>query len=103
MEAHEMEAKAEQAARFLKSMANANRLRVMCRLLEGEETAGDLSLVVGISQANLSQHLSWLKQENLVQTRREGTTIFYSLSGNKVMPLMGALYEMFCKTDDVSL
>ena len=94
-----MEAKAEQAARFLKSMANANRLRVMCRLLEGEESSGNLSLAIGISQANLSQHLSWLKQENLVESRREATTIYYSLNEQKIVPLMDVLYNMFCKED----
>ncbi len=95
-----MDANAEKAASFLKSMANSVRLRIMCRLLEGEKTAGELSSSVDISQANMSQHLSWLKKEDLVQTRRERTTIFYSLNGDRIVPFMDVMYEMFCKEDE---
>ncbi len=94
-----MEANSEIAARFLKSMANPLRLRILCKLIDTEMTAGDLSRDLNISQANLSQHLTWLKKENLVKFRREGTVIFYTLSGIEIIPLMNVLYGMFCLVD----
>ena len=92
----QMEANAEEAARFLKSIANGVRLRILCRLLEGEMTAGDLSRELGITPANLSQHLVWLKKEGLLESRREGTVIHYRMAGNRIEPLMNVLHEMFC-------
>ena len=93
----EMEANAERAAEFLKSIANGVRLRVLCKLMDTEKSAGDLSRELGITQANLSQHLAWLKDQDLVQSRREGTVKFYRLSGTRVEPLMTVLYSMFCE------
>lgn len=95
-----MDANAEIAADFLKSMANSIRLRIMCRLLEEEKTAGQMSEIIGISQANMSQHLGWLKKADLVKTRRERTSIYYSLNGEKIVPFMSVLHDMFCKTED---
>lgn len=95
-----MDANAEIAADFLKSMANSIRLRIMCRLLEEEKTAGQMSEIIGISQANMSQHLSWLKKADLVKTRRERTTIYYSLNGDKIVPFMSVLHDMFCKIEN---
>ena len=91
-----MEANSEQAARFLKSMANPLRLRILCKLLDTETAAGELSRGLDISQANLSQHLTWLKKEKLVDFRREGTVIYYHLSDKQIEPLMNVLYTMFC-------
>jgi DNA-binding transcriptional ArsR family regulator len=93
-----MDANAERVAKFLKSIANRVRLRVLCCLMQGERSAGELSRSLGISQANLSQHLTWLKQEGLVTNRRDGTVIYYSLADDSIEPLMGVLYNMFCAT-----
>ncbi len=94
-----MDANAERVARFLKSIANRVRLRVLCALMHAEKSAGQLSREIGISQSNLSQHLSWLKNEDLVSTRRDGTTIHYRLSDTQIQPLMLALHDMFCITE----
>ncbi len=98
LDAEKMEASAERAARFLKSIANGVRLKVLCKLMDGEKPAGELSRELGISQANLSQHLIWLKNEGLVRNRRAGTVIFYRLAGTRVEPLMNVLYSMFCES-----
>jgi DNA-binding transcriptional ArsR family regulator len=98
--AEDMDANAERVARFLKSIANRVRLRVLCALMDGEKSAGELSREIGISQPNLSQHLSWLKNEDLVSTRRDGTTIHYRLTDTQIQPLMQALHDMFCRADD---
>lgn len=94
-----MENNAEKAARFLKSIANRNRILVLCHLISDEWTAGELSESIGVKPANLSQHLTWLKNEGLVKTRREGTIIHYSLSDKDVRPLISILFDMFCTSD----
>jgi ArsR family transcriptional regulator len=94
-----MENNADKAAAFLKSIANRNRILVLCHLIADEWTAGELSESIGVKPANLSQHLTWLKNENLVKTRREGTIIHYSLAEEKdVRPLISILYDMFCES-----
>lgn len=98
-----MDANAERVAQFLKSIANRMRLRVLCCLMQGEKQAGELSREIGISQANLSQHLSWLKKEGLVRNRREGTAMIYQLSDTSVRPLMEVLHGMFCVGDTDSM
>ena len=60
-----MENNAEKAASFLKSIANKNRILILCHLISDEWTAGELSESIGVKPANLSQHLTWLKQEDL--------------------------------------
>ena len=94
-----MENNAEKAASFLKSTANKNRILILCHLISDEWTAGELSESIGVKPANLSQHLTWLKQEGLVKTRREGTIIHYSLSDKDVRPLISILFDMFCTSD----
>ena len=94
-----MENNAEKAASFLKSIANKNRILILCHLISDEWTAGELGESIGVKPANLSQHLTWLKQEGLVKTRREGTIIHYSLSDKDVRPLISILFDMFCTSD----
>ena len=94
-----MENNAEKAASFLKSIANRNRILVLCHLISDEWTAGELSESIGVKPANLSQHLTWLKKEGLVKTRREGTIIHYSLSDKDIRPLISILFDMFCTSD----
>ena len=94
-----MEDNADKAAAFLKSIANKNRILVLCHLISDDWTAGELSESIGVKPANLSQHLTWLKNEGLVKTRREGTVIHYSLSEKDVRPLISILFDMFCESD----
>jgi len=98
----EMEQNAERAAAFLKSIAHRHRLLVLCKLMAGDMTAGALGETLNVRPANMSQHLSWLKKEGLVASRREGTTVHYSLASPDVTPLISTLYEMFCGGDKQS-
>ena len=96
MNLEELEARALRAAGLLKAMANPVRLRVLCQLAEGEKAVGELEEVAGVSQSALSQHLALLRQRGLVQGRREGQTILYSLAGTEAPALLAALYEVYC-------
>lgn len=93
-----MARQAETAARFLKLMANPNRLMILCHLLDNEMSVSELNSHLPLSQSALSQHLALLRNSGLVNTRREQQTIYYSLASPEVHAVMGTLYEQFCKT-----
>jgi ArsR family transcriptional regulator, virulence genes transcriptional regulator len=95
----EMARHAEQAAQFLKLMANPHRLMILCHLLDTEMSVSELNTHLPLSQSALSQHLAVLRNSGLVTTRREQQTIFYSLASGKVHAVMEVLYEQFCRPD----
>ena len=97
----ELQARALRATGLLKAMANPARLLVLCQLAEGEKSVGELEKVVDVSQSALSQHLALLRQRGLVQFRRAGQTIYYSLSGSEAPALLAALYEVYCSKVNV--
>ncbi len=84
------------AAAFLKGLANENRLLILCHLAEREMSVTELELVLGIRQPTLSQQLARLRAENLVTTRRQARSIYYSLASNDARQMIVLLYEMFC-------
>lgn len=90
--------KAEEAEQFLKALANAHRLMILCELLKGEACVTELQNAVGLSQSALSQHLARLRQDALVKTRRESRTIYYSLADDRVKRMIALLHDIFCAT-----
>ena len=92
----ELEASAAPAARLMRLFANEQRLMLMCRLSEGDCAVGDLAGYVGLSQSALSQHLAKLREEGLVDTRRDGTTIFYRIADPAVLKVIAVLAEIYC-------
>lgn len=94
----QLEASATEAEAFLRSIASRHRLMVLCSLLDGEVSAGELGRRLGLTQSNLSRHLSMLRDEGLVATRRERTTIHYRISSERVRPILAELYRLFCVT-----
>jgi ArsR family transcriptional regulator, virulence genes transcriptional regulator len=95
-----LEAKAEEVAMTLTAMANPKRLIVMCTLLDGERSVGDLADIVQLSPAALSQHLGKMRALRLVATRRDGQTIFYSLASPEVRAVLETLYRVYCAPSD---
>ena len=92
----EMSRHAEDAALFLKMMANPHRLMILCHLLDGEMSVGQLNEHLPLSQSALSQHLAMLRNNGMVTTRREQQTIHYSLASEEVVSVMEVLYTHFC-------
>jgi DNA-binding transcriptional ArsR family regulator len=86
------------AAAFLKAVANANRLMILCELKNGEKSVSALESVVPLTQSALSQHLAKLRAEELVKTRREAQTIYYSLADARIARLIDTLDELFCSS-----
>lgn len=87
---------AARAATLLRALGNPNRLMVLCSLIEGEQSVGELNERIPLSQSALSQHLARLRDENLVATRRESQTIHYRLSDPVVYELIAPLYRRYC-------
>lgn len=96
MDPSALEDKAEMASRLLKSLANERRLLILCHLIKGEKSVGELEKLVGLSQSALSQHLARLRKESLVSTRREAQTIFYSVASSEARTVLATLYELYC-------
>jgi DNA-binding transcriptional ArsR family regulator len=85
------------AAALLRQLGNDRRLLVLCHLAaEGEVKVGCLAERVGLSQPALSQHLTRLRADGLVATRRVGTQIHYRLADPRVARLLDLLHAMFC-------
>jgi ArsR family transcriptional regulator, virulence genes transcriptional regulator len=88
---------AGEAVALLKAMANEARLLVLCHLAEsGELSVGALVDRVGLSQSALSQHLAKLRDEGLVDTRKEAQTVYYSVCDPKAGQLLALLHDLFC-------
>ena len=94
--ADRMGAHASDATRLLKTLANEKRLMILCLLVEGERSVGELNACVGLSQSALSQHLAVLREEGLVHTRRDAQSIYYSLADGPAQRVIDTLHSIYC-------
>ena len=97
--AEPMQDKAKRAAEFLKALAHEKRLLILCILSQGEKSVSELERMLALRQPTVSQQLARLRANNLVATRRDGKTIYYSLASEEARTVVGALYEVFCRDD----
>lgn len=95
MNIQDMEENAAQAESLLSLLANRHRLMVVCHLTEGEMTVSQLLAASTLSQSALSQHLAKLREAELVQTRREGQLIYYSLASDQARKLIETLCSFY--------
>ena len=91
-----MQAHADDAVRMLKALANRSRLMVLCALTHGELTVGQINELIPLSQSALSQHLAVLRRDEMVRTRREAQTIYYSLADGPAANLIQVLHDLYC-------
>jgi DNA-binding transcriptional ArsR family regulator len=89
---------AAQASGLLRLLANEDRLLLLCQLTQGEKNVSTLENLTGIRQPTLSQQLGVLRNEHVVETRREGKQIYYRLSNHEVEAVLLTLYSLFCPT-----
>ncbi|RZL36000.1 MAG: transcriptional regulator [Rubrivivax sp.] len=87
---------AGQAVAALKVLANEDRLLLLCQLSQGEMAVGDLEETLGIHQPTLSQQLGVLRGEGVVDTRRDGKRIFYSVADARLLQMLAVLYDLYC-------
>jgi len=88
---------AKKAAEMLKAISHESRLIILCLLSQGEKTVGELLEHSSLSQSAFSQHLKVLRDKELVKTRKEAQTVYYSIKNEDVMKILNSLYEIYCK------
>jgi ArsR family transcriptional regulator len=91
-----MEDSARKAAEFLRALGHEGRMMMLCHLVTGEKSVSELEALLGARQAAVSQQLARLRHEGLVEARRDGKAIFYSLADPRALRLLEVLYELFC-------
>lgn len=94
--------KAKTVANLMKSIAHEARLLILCDLVLGEKTVGDLQKDSLLSQSAFSQHLAILRQKKLVRCRKEGLYSYYSIANPDVKRLLAVLYEIYCQKKETN-
>lgn len=89
--------KAQSIAALMAQMANENRLLILCALLDGPQTVGELGeQVPNITGPALSQHLHKLKDGGLIQAEKHGQYVTYSIRDHRLQRLMEVLKDQYC-------
>ena len=96
MDIDAMHRAADAASRLMKALANRDRLMLLCQLSQAEMSVGELEAALGILQPTLSQQLGVLREESLVETRRDGKHVYYRLASGPARAVLQALYDNFC-------
>ena len=92
-----MKASADEAAALLRSLGNERRLLILCTLIGSEEaSAGELAEAVGLSPSAASQHLARMREEGLLESRREAQSILYRLADPNLERLIAVLKDIYC-------
>ncbi len=93
---NQLRASADQASQLMKAMANTDRLMLLCQLSQGEKSVSELEASLDLHQPSLSQQLTVLREAQLVNTRREGKNVFYSISSPAALAVIQVLHHEFC-------
>lgn len=93
----DMQGSAGDAAELLKTLSHSGRLMILCNLASGEKSVGELEEMLDTRQAAVSQQLARLRKDNLVSFRRDGKTVYYSLSDFKARQVIELLYALYCR------
>lgn len=91
-----MENSAREACNMLRSLSNETRLMILCMLADGEKSVGDIEEFLDMRQPTVSQHLARLRGDGMVDTRRDGKTIYYSLASGEAKAVIKLLYKTYC-------
>jgi DNA-binding transcriptional ArsR family regulator len=96
IQGNEMLSAADEASGLLKALANRHRLVIICQLIEKERSVGELAALLNIRDSTVSQHLALLRKDGLVEARRDGQTIWYSIGSAPARELVSTLYRIYC-------
>lgn len=100
LEVEVMRNSADAVVTILKSLANTDRLLILCHLAQEELNVSQIEQKTQITQPTLSQQLMMLRKSDVVQTRRDGKQIFYSIKDQKLVQVLGTLYSLYCPQPD---
>ena len=91
-----MESAADKASDLLKALSNRHRLLIICQLIDGERSVGDLAEFLSLRDSTVSQHLALLRKDGLVAARRDAQTIYYSIASQPAREVLKTLYQVYC-------
>lgn len=93
----DLSSNAHQASEFLKALSHEVRLLILCFLIDGEKSVTEIEKMLKLRQPAVSQQLARLRADGLVDTRRNGKNIYYSLARTEVRDVIGVLHDAFCR------
>lgn len=96
IDARRMASAAQKASELMKTLGHKDRLMVLCHLSSGEKSVGELASLLEIPQSPLSQHLARMRKEDLVVTRREAQTIYYSIASDEAAAMVTLMHDLYC-------
>jgi len=97
MDLNRMQSSAQKASDMMKLLGHPHRLMILCELLSGERSVGQLADKIQTGQSSLSQHLARMRHEGVVCCRRDAQTIYYSLVDGGTARIIALLYEIYCE------
>ncbi len=86
---------------LLKVMAHPHRMVILCYLVDGEKSVGELAEYLGIRDSSVSQSLALLRRSNVVSARRDGQVMWYSLKSGEVRAMLETVYRLYCEPDPI--
>ena len=90
---------AVEACELLKAVANPHRLVILCQLVDGEKSVGELAAFLGIRSTSVSQNLALMRACGLVSARRDAQTMWYSIKSDEARTLLETLYRIYCSSE----
>ena len=96
LEITSMRDSAEVVVSILKSLANTDRLLILCHLSQQELNVSQIEEITDIKQPTLSQQLMMLRKSDVVNTRRDGKQIYYSIKDERMIEVLNTLYSLYC-------
>ena len=93
----DMSEHAQNATELLKALASESRLMILCLLVDGEKSVGQLHKLTNRIQSSVSQELARLRRQNLVESRRDGKKVYYSIKSNEAKCIIATLHDIYCK------
>jgi DNA-binding transcriptional ArsR family regulator len=84
------------AGDLLKALANPHRLMIVCQLVDGRRSVGELAAFLGLRDSTVSQHLALMRRDGIVAAERDGQTIWYSIRSPEARRVLETLYDLYC-------
>ncbi len=88
--------KCEDVSQVFKSLSHPVRLKVLCFVIDGEKSVNELTEFCGISQSAMSQLLNRMRAEGIVNSRKDGTYVYYGIADANIVKLLRAIKEIYC-------
>ncbi|WP_254690208.1 ArsR/SmtB family transcription factor [Shinella daejeonensis] len=99
MDANAMRAAVDRASELMKALSSQHRLMILCHLVDGEKSVGQLAEFLGIRDSTVSQHLALLRRDGIIAGRRDGQTIWYRIEADIARQVVSVLYTHYCAPD----